>query len=78
LNPTPIRRKATPGNSRDITSINGIEPPHPTNIGSFPLNTSLVDSKTMFLTCCVKSGAQKPSATSTTSNEIFAPNVSSL
>ena len=73
-----MSRKLTLGNSRDITSINGIEPPHPTKIGSFPLKTSWVESKTISLSYSGNSGAQKPSATSTTSKSIFAPNVSSL
>jgi hypothetical protein len=58
--------------------MKGMEPPQPTKIGSLPLNTSFVDSKTISLSLEGKSGAQKPSATSTISKVIFAPNVSSL
>lgn len=77
LKPTPVNKKATPGNSLDMTSMKGIEPPHPMKIGSLPLKTSLVESKTIFLSSGENSGAQKPSATSTTSIEILAPNDSS-
>lgn len=76
--PTPVNKNAAPGNSLDMTSMNGIEPPQPIKMGSLPSNTSLVDSKTIYFSSGVNSGAQKPSATSITSIEILAPKDSSL
>lgn len=76
LKPTPVNKKATPGYSRDITSMKGIEPPQPIKIGSLP-NTWFVESKRAFFNFSSSSGAQNPSPISTTLSEILAPNVSS-
>ena len=73
--PTPVNKCCALGNSLDITSIKGIEPPQPIKTGSLPLKMAYEELNTSCLSLSWNSGAQKPSATSQRSNYNFAPKV---
>ena len=77
-NPTPVNKKLTPGNSYENTSMNGIDPPHPTYKGTLSLpKTDLFAEFKLSFNEIGRSGASKPSPESIHSNSIIAPNVSS-